>query len=250
MKNNRLNPERVCAIFSSVFLLVAFLASLKLNLSIESFIPSQSVVTATHAAALILAVIVIFKQSLFLEVFIMLCESVLTLMTGYMHLGIFLFYGIIILMFIKGKFKTHTYFQIIPLVVIHIASIISCFVHSWIFVIMGLASSLFYAAFLYWVYDILKAKLSCFLPTSAKTNSIIREKPGEALHLSDYQLSDRQMNFIIDNLHENCTYKELSLKYFVSLSTVKKDFSELFRIFDVGNLEELHLLLLQYQISK
>ena len=250
MKNNRLNPERVCAIFSSVFLLVAFLASLKLNLSIESFIPSQSVVTATHAAALILAVIVIFKQSLFLEVFIMLCESVLTLMTGYMHLGIFLFYGIIILMFVKGKFKTHTCFQIIPLVIIHLASILSCFVRSWIFVAMGLASSFFYAAFLYWIYDILKGKLSCFLPTTAKSNSIIRKKPGEAIHLSDYQLSDRQMNFILDNLHENCSYKELSQKYFVSLSTVKKDFSELFRIFDVGNLEELHLLLLQYQISR
>ena len=250
MKNIRINPERVCAIFSSMFLLVAFLASLELNLKVETFIPSQSFVTVTHAVSLILAIFVIFKQSLFIEVLIMLVESVLTIMTGYMHLGIFLFYGIIILMFVKGKFRRRALWEILPLVIIHLAALFSCFIRSWIFVIMGLASSLFYAAFLYWIYDILKAKLSCFLPSSTKNNSVIKENPGEALHLSDYNLSDRQMNFVLDNLHENCSYKELSEKYFVSLSTVKKDFSELFRIFDVGKLEELHLLLLQYQVTR
>ena len=58
------------------------------------------------------------------------------------------------------------------------------------------------------------------------------------------------MDFILDNLHENCSYKDLSEKYFVSLSTVKKDFSELFKIFGVTKLEELHLLLLQYKVTK
>ena len=115
---------------------------------------------------------------------------------------------------------------------------------------MGLANSFFYAAFFYWIYDILRAKLSCFLPAETKNNSIIKEKPGEQLHLSDYNLSERQVNFILDNLHKNSSYKELSETYFVSLSTVKKEFSELYRIFNVTKLEELRLLLLQFQVSR
>lgn len=250
MKNTRISPERVCVFVSAIFLFISFVASLQLNLQVETFIPSQTFVSLIHAVCFLLSLIVIIKPTLYLEVVIMLCESVLTIMIGYMHLGIFLFYGILILMFVNGKFRRHALVEIIPLVVIHIAAIFSCFIHSWIYVIMGIASSFFFAAFLYWIYDILKVKLSCFLPSAAKHNTVIKQAPGEDLHLSDYNLSDRQMNFVLDNLHENRTYKELSEKYFVSLSTVKKDFSELFRVFDVGNLEELHLLLLQYKVSK
>jgi len=55
---------------------------------------------------------------------------------------------------------------------------------------------------------------------------------------------------ILDNIQNNLSYKQLSEKYFVSVSTVKKDFSEVFQVFEVTKLEELHLLLLRYQVSR
>ena len=250
MKNIRTNPERVFLFFSTVFLLVAFLASLVLPLRYQTLITSQKVVTVTHAVAFSLSIITLIEPIILLEVIIILTESVLTVMTGYTQLGVFLFYAMLILMFVKEQFTSRPAAKIIPLVIIHLLSILACAKLGWVHVFLGLASSFFYMAFFYWIYDILRTKLSCFLPAETKSNSVIKEKPGEPLHLTDYKLSERQMDFVLDNLHENCTYKDLSEKYFVSLSTVKKDFSELFKIFGVKKLEELHLLLLQYKVSR
>ena len=250
MKNIRNNPERVFLFFSSLFLLVAFLSSLVLPLRYKTFITSQTVVTITHGIAFLLSLITLINPIISLQVIVMMTESVLTIMTGWTQLGIFLFYATLILMFVKERFKSPALAKIIPLTIIHLLSIFACVVLGWVHVFLGLASSFFYLAFFYWIYDILRTKLSCFLPTQTKSNSVIKEKPGDPLHLSDYKISDRQMDFIIDNLHENCSYKDLSEKYFVSISTVKKDFSELFKIFGVTKLEELHLLLLQYKVTK
>ena len=250
MRSFRINPERVFTIFSSIFLFVAFYSSLHLELRVATFIPSQTVVSVIHAVSFVISLVILFYPAIYLQVIVLLAESVLTTMTGYMPLGIFLFYAIIILMFAKGQLKQKPFASVCPIVIIHIAAIISTYKQSWHFVALGLSSTLFYGAFFYLIYDILKAKLSCYLPSNSMNNTVIKEKIGEALHLSDYNLSERQTNFVLDNLHENCSYKDLSEKYFVSLSTVKKEFSEIFRIFDVKKLEELHILLLQYQVSR
>ena len=246
----RFNPGRVFSICSAIFLFVAFITSLHLKLQIGTFIPSQKVVIVTHGLSFLLSVIVIFKPVLCIQVFVLMCESILTIMTGYQTLGVFLFYAIVILMFVNGKFRIRPVLELLPFVILHILSLLLTYKQGIFFVFMGLANSFFYAAFFYWIYDILRAKLSCFLPAETKNNSIIKEKPGEQLHLSDYNLSERQVNFILDNLHKNSSYKELSETYFVSLSTVKKEFSELYRIFNVTKLEELRHLLLQFQVSR
>ena len=51
-------------------------------------------------------------------------------------------------------------------------------------------------------------------------------------------------------MRNKLSYKELSEKYFVSISTVKKIFADIFKIFNVSNIEELRLLLLQYQVEE
>lgn len=246
----RFNPGRVFAIFSAVFLFVAFITSLHFDLRVETFIPSQKVVIVTHGISFLLSLIVIFKPVLFIQVFVLMCESILTIMTGYQTLGVFLFYAIVILMLVNGKFRFRPVLEMLPLVSLHIISLLLTYKQGFFFVLMGFSNSLFYAAFFYWIFDILRAKLSCFLPAETKNNSIIKEKHGEQLHLSDYNLSDRQMNFILDNIHKNSSYKELSETYFVSISTVKKEFTEVYKIFNVKKLEDLRLLLLQYQVSK
>ena len=76
------------------------------------------------------------------------------------------------------------------------------------------------------------------------------QKPGTAISLSDFKLSERQINFVLANLHRNLSYKEISEEYFVSVSTVKKEFAEVYKVFNVSKLEELRILLLQYQIEE
>ena len=48
---------------------------------------------------------------------------------------------------------------------------------------------------------------------------------------------------------EDSSYTDLSKKYYVSTSTVKKEMSDAFHLIGVKNLEELRLLLLQYHIK-
>ena len=250
MKKNWLSPERVFSIFATIFLFVAFMSSCHLTLRVKTFIPSQTVVICTHAVSLLLSIFTVICPVLAVEVFVMLCESVLTTMTGYINLGIFLFYAILILMFAKGKFKNHPYQKLFSLVTVHLISLFLAAKNGWVFVFMGIAASLFYAAFFYMIYYILHEKLSFFLPAQTQKNTVIKEKSGEPLHLSEYALSERQINFILEKLQNNASYKELSEKYFVSISTVKKDFAEVYKIFSVKNLEELQLLLLQYKVEK
>ena len=74
--------------------------------------------------------------------------------------------------------------------------------------------------------------------------------PGTEIQLSSLGMTERQVNFIYDYIMENLNYKELSEKYHVSLSTVKREFTEVYKIIGVTKLEELHILLIQYKISK
>ena len=117
--------------------------------------------------------------------------------------------------------------------------------------LINLSYSIFCFAFYMWIYITLKAKLSCLFPQNVRENNTIIGKPaGSTISLTDYNLNERQRTFVIENIHNKLSYKEISEKYFVSVSTVKKIFAEVFKIFNVSNIEELRILLLQYQVKE
>ena len=49
-------------------------------------------------------------------------------------------------------------------------------------------------------------------------------------------------------MYTKLSYKEIADKYMVSISTVKKDMTDIFSIFGVQNKNELTLLLSQYKL--
>ena len=69
------------------------------------------------------------------------------------------------------------------------------------------------------------------------------------IHLEEFGLSERQINLVKDYLINKTGYKELGQKYFMSTSTVKKDMNDVFKKFDVKNINELYLLLIQYEVE-
>ena len=64
----------------------------------------------------------------------------------------------------------------------------------------------------------------------------------------DFGLTKRQINFLKDYMYTKLSYKEIAEKYVVSISTVKKDMTDIFSIFGVQNKNELTLLLSQYKL--
>lgn len=255
MKTKWINSERVVSLVGFLFLLLAVGSALYFNGDkksiIELFADSKTVIIATHALCAAATFVMIFVPNAHVMICVLMVESVLTILTDYEQLGIFFFYAAFLLLLSKNIFTKHVKGKMIFLYSLHILSILLSYTHGWAYTLVAFGTSIFQGVFYIWIYKILKSKFSCFIPKNVTENLVLAGlKPGSELILSAYPLSERQITFILDNMHSNLSYKELSEKHYVSISTVKKDFMEIFQIFGVSKLEELHLLLLQYQVKK
>lgn len=253
MEKRRLfNPGRVVSIVASVLLTVAFVSSLFLNGDPLSIIPhTEIVIPIIHAISLVLALFCIIKPEFKIQFAIMQLESVLTIVTNYEHLGIFFFWSSVFLLTVLEYPNKKISRLLFISLFFHILSLIGVYPHGIEKTIIAAVSSVFYGSIFFWIYEVLKIRFSCFTPAKVSENSTISKLPkGAVLNLSDYKLSERQINFVLDNITNNLSLKDLSEKYYVSISTVKKEFREMYQIFGVTKLEELHLLLMQYQIKK
>ena len=255
MDRNRINSERVVAVVGFLFLLVATIMSILLdgapNSIIEKIAPTAIVIPLVHGICLLLAVICIIKPNPTLMITIFLIESELTILTNYEELGIFFFYAALILLLCKDILSNKKKYYVYVIFFFHILTLALTYTHGLTYTLIDIGYSLFCFAFYLWIYSILKAKFSCIIPQNVRENNAIIGKPaGAVISLSDYNLNERQSTFVIENIHNKLSYKEISEKYFVSISTVKKIFAEVFKIFEVSNIEELRILLLQYQVKE
>ncbi|MBC6712946.1 hypothetical protein [Treponema sp. Marseille-Q3903] len=255
MSKNSINSERVVSAVGFLFLVVSSIASLLLNGDknsiIEKFADTSVVIPCVHITCALITFFLIFKPSYFGMVIVLSIESILTILTDDEQLGIFLFYASIILILSKRLCVKRVKGLITALFLIHFAALLLTFTHGWIYTAIAIGYSVFGAVFYLWIYCILKSRLSCFLPTNVTQNqTIIKKALGSKISLSEYNLNERQVTFVMENLHNKLSYKEISDKYYVSISTVKKVFSEVYKIFNVSNIEELRILLLQYQVEE
>lgn len=255
MNRNRISSERVVAVAGLVFLLVAAIVSILLNGDpnsiIEKIASTHIVIPAVHIICVILALIFLITQNLYVMISIFMLESELTILTNYEELGIFFFYAAIILILCKDLIKNKPRKKIFILFMVHLITLLLNSFRGVNYMLIDMAYSAFCFAFYLWIYYSLKAKLSCFFPKNVReNNTIIGKTAGSTISLSDYNLNERQASFVLENLHNKMSYKEISEKYYVSISTVKKIFAEVFKIFNVSNIEELRILLLQYQVKE
>lgn len=115
---------------------------------------------------------------------------------------------------------------------------------------ISVATSLFFFAFYFYVYKKLETLLIP-LTTAIPQNPNIKLPPkGTSLHLSNYGLTERQIDLVMEYISSQKSYSQLANQFRVSTSTVKKDMSEVFEKFQVQNLKELHILLLQYFVKR
>lgn len=255
MNKNRISSERVVAVVGLVFLLVAGIISVLMNGDpisiIEKIAPTNIVIPVVHFLCVGLAIIFIINQNLYFVIAIFMIESELTILTHYEQLGIFFFYASLILILCNDLLVNKHRKNIIIMFVVHLITLVLSYPHGFKHMLINISYSIFCFAFYLWGYYRLKAKLSCLFPKNVRENNTIIGKPaGSTISLSDYNLNERQRTFVLENIHNKLSYKEISEKYFVSISTVKKIFAEVFKIFNVSNIEELRILLLQYQVKE
>ena len=256
MNINKINTERVVSIVGCMFLLCAGICSLFIGghpkSIIEYFAPTAVVIPTVHFICCLASFITIFKSNYYYLTFILIIESNLTILTEYETLGIFFFYAALSLIIIKDIWEQKRKVLIIVLKVIHFLSLIGSYPFGILQTIISIASSIFIFVFYLWIITLLRAQFSCYLPKNITDNQnkvLQNAKRGSIISLDDFGLTDRQKKFLIANLH-NKSYKEISYEFYVSVSLVKKEFSDIFKIFQVNNLNELRILLRQYQIEE
>lgn len=260
MKTSTTRMERVIAAAGSVFVFVSFLASVLLDGDPESILeliplrfndhPFTSILLpVVHGITFLFGISCLIKPGMKRLYVVLLIESGITIITGYEQLGIFFFYASLILIIIDGQFSKKSFRTVRFLIVYHIVSIFLMYTHGWPKTFVALFTSVFYGTFFTCIYKYLKSEF-CIIPANVSDNDLFRITKGNNLSLSAKGLSERQINLVYDYLNENLSYKDLSEKYFISISTVKKEFTSIFHVFKVDNINELKMLLLQFQISK
>ena len=265
--------ERVVAITGFLFLLIAFISSFYVqpdeNSILKYVTDTQTVVHIVHGVCAFLCFLLIFKPITVGFCFLMFVESILNILTTYEQLGIFFFYSYITLAITKGLFEKHTGTKIVVSFIVHFAAIILVFTHGWPVVFISLGTTVFFMVFYIWIYKILKEQFSCFIPKKISDNSVLAtEIKGSVISLAKYGLTGERVNQIFkktlikmshtfsmkkeEGLYRfiQTSYKKLSEEYGLSISLVKKEFSEIFKTFEVTKIEELKMLLLQYQVTE
>ena len=248
----KLDLERVVSIVAFIFLSLAFSAAIVLNGDPLSILPySRAILIVVHGVCAIATFITIFRPSSIMQIIILLTESFITTITNYEMLGVMFFYCALVIILIKNLLKERVKFRITTIFILHIINILLMYTHGWTRTLITLATSAFFFTFYMWIYSVLKSRLSCVIPSAVTNNkSLKNHQPGSTLHLTEFNLTERQITFVLDFMNQNLSYKALSDKYNVSLSTVKKEFTEIFKIFEVTKIEELQILLIQYVIEK
>lgn len=254
MKIKKLSNYKKLILFGLIYILLDFFLTIHIILQGDLTLPVpylNLIYPITHFICFILGLIVLFTENKHLFFLVFQIESLISLTSEYALIGIFLFHTSIFIIYIEYYEikKVHNIIQFCFF--LHTLILLYNFMIHWEKAFLYLLSTILTYFIFKYITELLRNKYSCFIPTTVtKQSNLSNIKPGNKIKLSELGLNERQCNFLYDYVINNLSYNALSEKYFVSLSTVKKEFADSYKILGVNKLEELHILLLQYQIEK
>ena len=251
MNKQNLIDRLMCA-SACIFQALAFYISLNHESFKATIIPFPNVIipTVNITASIICLFLVFFPKFFKLKIAVIYIQSILTTLNELELLGTFLYAGSILLLFCEGFFKTKPKKKIIVQFTIWFIVSLGTIPFGLYRYLRVLALSIFFLTFYLNIYFYLEKYLTPLLPIKelVKQNKVM-PKPGSEIELADYGLTERQIALVKTYLKTTSSYKELANEYNISLSLVKHEMREVFSIFEVNNLKELHILLLQYNIK-
>ena len=252
-KRKWLTPDRVLYILNVGAMAFAMVLNIKVAIPYISVIPYMNVIKAMlNAFCVCLSIIlIIHPEKKLLTYIVFFIEAGNAALVGFLGIGTSLFCTGIVLCFINGEFAVNRKKKVIMLSIYWALVIVTIWpVLGFTFVIFEILGTLFGLSACAALYQKLEGKLSyLLLPDETLTTSITLPLKGSILKLSDYELSERQIAFILGSIKQGETYESLANRYYVSTSVVKKDMAAACKYFGVANREALRILLLQYKLE-
>ncbi|MCR4954216.1 MAG: hypothetical protein K6A43_09095 [Treponema sp.] len=252
-KKRFFTEERILSLGGFIILTAAAIISFIVDAETKTLLPYPKILVPiiNTSSAIAALVYFIFPQLRLLAYIILIVQGLSTMITGYETLGVFLFTALGIFSFCNGDLRIKFRLKITVYLTLWFISLFGILPFGIARFILAMAESILFITFYFCIYKKLAKLLA---PISPVLNSIPYIKinlpePGKTVYLCDYDLNERQQKFIYDNLKLKSNYHDLSEKYFVSTSTVKKEMVDAFNKIGVTNLEELRLLFMQYDIQ-
>lgn len=242
--------EKLMLVTAFIVLVTATIMSIINDNDIPTIIPyhTTTIPIINGSSALLCLALFFIKENFYLQCVILFVQGICTTLTGYEVLGTFLYSAMFIILFCNKYFTTNTKKKLIPLIICWIITLLSLIPFGIQRFIFELIISAFFAGFYAYIYKKLEDYISVLTPVKYIEFEFLPEK-GSLLDLADYGLSERQIKLVKDYMDNRLSYKELSDKYYISVSTVKKDMATVFVKFGVKNINDLYILLSQYIIK-
>ncbi|AIW90166.1 MULTISPECIES: hypothetical protein [unclassified Treponema] len=249
----KLSPDRLLYILNAGMMTFAMIMNIKVAIPYASVIPYMNLIKAgLNAFCVCLSIIlIVHPQKKLLTYIVFFVEAGNAVLVGFMGIGTSMFCIGIILCFVNGEFAVNRRKKVILLGVYWLLVTITIYpVLGFTFVIFEILGTLFGLTACAALYQKLEGKLSyLLLPNETVTTAVTLPPKGSTLKLSDYELSERQIAFILGSIKHGETYETLGNRYYVSTSVVKKDMAAACKYFGVANREALRILLLQYKLE-
>ena len=253
MINKKLQPDRLLYALNALLMTFAMILNIRAAIPYTSAIPYITWIKAVvNAFCICLSVIlVVCPEKKLLTYIVFFVEAGNAVLVGFIGIGTSLFCIGIVLCFINGEFAVNRNKKVIMLGAYWMLITITIYpVLGLTFVIFEIMGTLFGLTVCAVLYQKLEAKLSyLLLPNETVTPAITLPPKGSILKLSDYELSERQIAFILGSIKDGQTYEALGNRYYVSTSVVKKDMAAACKYFGAANREALRILLLQYKLE-
>ena len=242
--------HRLFEIVSFIILSLAFVLSLILEADSLTWIPFAKVsVPVANGLCALACIPLMFKPGIYrLECGILLVQSFFTCWTGYETLGVFLYSAMIITLFSNGFFQKYMHRRLVLLIVGWIVCLFGVIPYGLARCLLVYATFLFMLAFNYAFYLKFKETFSPLVQIQSVDALIKLPEAGETINIAECGFTERQLQILEAFLNENATYKELSDRFYISVSTVKKEMAYILHQFGISTSEELRKVFALYNV--
>ena len=239
--------------FAMLVQIIASVISITIEDFSKAFLPHFDIVVpiVNISCSTICLFLLIKPKFRFLQSVVLFLQGITMTLNNLIFLGVFLYCLGIVLLFCYGYIKTQNikknFLFTIPILLcffLILPTSKSSFFMAWAF-------SLFILCSYFHLYNTIKNSIFDLFPfLSGKISSRDMPETGSSIKLSDYGLSERQIDILRKYLQDSSSYKELAETFLISESSIKKEMATICKNMGVKNTDILSILLQQYKIEE
>lgn len=244
--------ERFMILFAGIVQVVGFVISISIEDFSKAFVPYFDIVVPVLniSCAAVCFFLAVFPKFRFLQTVVLFVQGIAMTLNNLIFLGIFLYCLGIVLLFCYGYLKSGKNIKILVCAVLLLLSLLPILFKDVSAFFMACAYAFFILFSYFHLYLVIKNNFIDLFPfLGEKISSMKLPEYGGKLRLSEFGISERQMQLLARYKKGNKKYKDLASCFCISESSVKHEMAKFCKKFGVKNVDSLIALLNLYRIE-